>query len=106
MTNAIERARQIAKNVLGGQYDPLVACREIADIRAELPTVSDEVMEVFAVVASECDGLPIGPERTYWSAESLLVKDREAAIYRAEVRSEVEEALKDLLVATGNDSQS
>jgi len=37
MTDAVERARQIANKVLGGQYDPLLACREIADMREQLP---------------------------------------------------------------------
>lgn len=100
MTDAIERARQIAKRVLGGQYDPLLACREITDIRDQLPAIADEVMDVFVAVSSEVDGLPIGPERTHWSAESLRVKDLEAANYRAQVCSQVAEALQGLLDAT------
>jgi hypothetical protein len=106
MTDAIERARHIAKNVLGGQHDPLLACREIADIREELPAVADEVMDVFVAVASEVDGLPIGPDRAHWTAESLRVKHLEAANYRAQVSTQVAEALQGLLEATGNESHS
>lgn len=102
MTDPIARARQIAKRVLGGDYDPLLACRELADIREDLSAVADEVMNVFVAVASEVDDLPIGPERTQWATDSLRGKDLEAADYRARVRSEVAEALQRLLEATGN----
>jgi hypothetical protein len=105
MTEAIERARQIAKNVLGGQYDPLLACRELSDIRELRPVVADEVMNVFIAVDSEVDDLPIGPERANWNAESLRVKDMEAANYREQVRSVVTEALRALLETTGDDSR-
>jgi hypothetical protein len=107
MNDAIERARQIAKRVLERQYDPLLACRELADIREELSVVLPrEVMNVFVAVDSEVDDLPIGPERVHWNAESLRVKDLEAAKYRAQVGSRVAEALRGLLEAIGNDSHS
>jgi len=102
----IARARQIATMVLGGQYDPLLACRELSDIREQLPAVADEVMDVFVAVDSEVDDLPLGAERANWSAESLRVKDMEAANYREGVRSAVAEALRALLEATRNDSHS
>ena len=98
-TATIERARQIAKSVLAGQYDPLLACRELTDMREELSDVADEVMYVFRGVASEVDGLPIGPERMHWATEALRLKDPGAAEYRALVRSQVEESLKSLLDA-------
>lgn len=106
MTDAVERLRRIAKDVIGGQYDPLLACREIADVREQLMAVADEVMDVFVAVASEVDGLPIGPERAHWTAESLRVKDLQAADYRAQVGSRVAEALRAFLAATGSDSNS
>lgn len=46
MAEAVERARQIAKTVLEGEYDPLLACRELVDLRGELTAVADEVMDV------------------------------------------------------------
>jgi hypothetical protein len=106
MTEAIERARQIAKMVLGGEYDPLLACRELADIRRELSSVADEVMDVFVAVDSEVDDLPIGLERAHWKRELLLVKDLQAAKYRDQVRRQVEEALRRLLEVIGNDRDS
>jgi hypothetical protein len=103
---ASERARQIAKTVLGGEYDPLLACRELADLREELSAVADEVMDVFVAVDSEVDGLPIGSERAHWNTELLRVKDFEATNYREQVRGQIEEALQRLLEVIGNDGHS
>lgn len=101
VTKAIARARQVAKRVLEDQYDPLLACRDLVDIREQLlSAVPHEVMNVFVGVASEVHRLPIGPERAYWAEESLRVKDLEAATYREQVRSDVEEALRALLETT------
>ena len=105
MTDAIVRARKTAKMVLEDQHDPLLACRELADVREELLVVlPPEVMNVLVAVSSEVDDLPIGPERAYWAEESLRVKDLQVANYREQVRSDVEEALRALLEATGHDS--
>ncbi len=103
VTDAIACARQIAKSVLEGQYDPLLACREIANMEEDLSSiVPRDVMDVFIAVSSEVDHLPLGPERVYWAAESLVVKDLEAAKYRSEVGSWIGEALHGLLEATEN----
>lgn len=104
MSGAVKRARQIAEKVLEGQFDPLLACRELVDLRDQLPMVGDEVMDVLRAVDSEVDGVPIGPEREHWSAGSLRVKDVEAAGYREQVRSVVSDALRTLLEATESDS--
>jgi hypothetical protein len=106
MSEATERAREIAKKVLAGQYDPLLACRELIDLREQLPGMADEVMDVFRAVDSEVDGLPIGPERAHWNTESLRVKDLEAANYRERVRSQVAAALRELLEVIGNERHS
>ena len=70
--------RQIAKSVLEGRHDALLACRERSDIREQLPPVADEVMDVFDAVASETDVMPLGSQRAHWTTESLTVKDAEA----------------------------
>ena len=86
MIEAVAGARQTAKRVLEGQYDPLLACRDLANIEEELSAVVPrEVMDVFIAVSSEVDEFPIGPERVHWAAESLRVKDLEAAKYRSQV---------------------
>src|SRR5262245_42347331 len=102
MANAIARARKTAKMVLEDQYDPLLACRELADLREELSAVLPrDVLNLFAAVSSEVDDLPIGPERAYWAEDVLRAKDLQAANYREQVRGEVEKALWALLDATG-----
>lgn len=107
MTEAIARARQIAKRVLEDHGDPLVACRDLVDIQEQLRSVvTEEVLDVFVGVDSEVDGLPIGPERAYWAEESLRAKDLLAADYREQVRGEVEEALRALLEVTGRQGSS
>lgn len=97
----MERAKEIARRVLGDGYDPLLACRDLAQLRERLPGVGDEIMDTFIGVASEVDDLPIGPEREHWAAEALKAKDVEAADYRERVRAVVEESLRGLLASLG-----
>lgn len=94
-----ERAQEIARRALDGDYDILLACRELASLRERLTCVADVVMNTFIGVASEVDDLPIGAEREHWAPEALKFKDIEAADYRARVRNVVEEALQELLMA-------
>ncbi len=50
-----ERAKEIARRVLDYGYDPLLACRDLAEFRGRLPGVADEIMDTFVGVASEVD---------------------------------------------------
>jgi hypothetical protein len=97
MSDAIQRARQIAKKVLAGEYDPLLACREIMDIKDQLP---DGLTTGFRGVDSEIDGWPLGAERAYWDSEALHEKDLISARYREEVRKQIEDDLRVLLETT------
>ena len=99
----VERAIAIARESLRGNYDFLLACRDLADIRERLPRVSDDLMDVFVGVASETDGLPIGDERRHWAAEPLESKDQLIAGYRVRMQSAVIEALQHLLAVLGRD---
>lgn len=94
-----ERAKEIARGVLDGGYDPLLACRDLAQLRGQLPEVSDEIMDTFDGVSSEVDELPIGSEREYWSSDTLKPKDVQATDYRERVRAVVVRALRQLLVS-------
>lgn len=95
---AIRSAKEISHSVISGDYDLLLACRHLASLRERLPEVSDDIMATFIGVASEVDGLPIGPERKQWSVESLISKDIEADDYRKRVEAVVKEALERLLL--------
>lgn len=94
---------QIATCALAGSYDLLLACRDLARFRRQPVNVGDEIMDVFSAVASEVDGLPIGPERASWSGEALVRMDAEAEAYRAEVREAVMTALRELVGALARD---
>ncbi len=95
----MERAKEIARSVLGEGYDPLLACRDLAQLRQRLPGVADEIMDTFVGVASEVDDLPIGSEREHWAAAALKLKDTEAAEYRERVRAVFEDSLRRLLMS-------
>jgi hypothetical protein len=103
MSEAVKRARQIARKVLAGEYDPLLACREIAMMKEDLTVVPDDVMTGFRAIDSEVDGLPLGCERAYWDKEALRQKDLRAGKYREQERKGIEEDLRKLLEATGHD---
>ncbi len=94
---AIARAKAIAFLTISGDYDLLLACRELFDLRDELPAISDEIADVFASVSSEVDELPIGAERAGWNTDALEAKDKEAHDYRLQVGDTVREALWKLL---------
>jgi hypothetical protein len=95
---ALQRAHDIARQAIAGEMPLLLACRNLADLRAGLSGVAEGTLDTFVAVASETDTLPIGDERQYWEAAALLAKDREAAEYLERVKDAVEEALRQLLV--------
>jgi hypothetical protein len=99
----VDRAKEIAAKSLSGGYDLLLACRDLADMRDELPCVPGELMDVFVGIASETDGMPIGREREHWATEPLRLKDLEAGDYRNRVRDIVAKALRELVLILEND---
>lgn len=94
---ALERARQIAEEALGGQRDLLLACCELAAMRRQLYCLPDSVLDTFAAVASEVDDLPIGSERQFWSSEVLKNLDAETREYRKRVQDVATDSLRKLL---------
>ena len=96
-----ERAKEIARRVLDEGYDPLLACRDLADLRLGLQGIADEIMDTFIGIACEVDGVPLGSERQYWAADALRLQDIKAADYRGRVRAVVEESLRQLLATLG-----
>ena len=81
-----------------GNFDLLLACREIAGYSLQLKGVRFNQMSIFEGVASECDGVPLGSERTFWDSATLKQKDIETDKYRSEVRETVLTALSDLKI--------
>lgn len=91
-------ARDLAERVVRGTIDPLAACIEVTRWRPHLEQVPEDLWDVFAGVASELDGLPIGEERQNWERRALEVRDAKADQYRASVGRTVTEAFRQLLL--------
>jgi len=59
---------------------PLLGAIDLNGLRSSVDVPdNDPDFEAFMLIASECDGLPIGPVRPYWSAEALTRKEPEVA---------------------------
>jgi len=99
---SMERAQEIARRTLAGDYDLLLACRDLVSLKERLPNVPYDLMNIFVGVASEVDDLPIGAERRQWASEALKAKDIEAGDYRERVRDVVTAALRALLACEGH----
>jgi len=97
-----QRAADVANRVLQGEYDLLLACRDLASLRLHLRGVPDNVLETFVGVASEIDDLPVGAERRNWSLDALKGNDVETNRYREQVRDVVTDALRQLLASLAN----
>lgn len=93
---ADRRALSVADLTLNGRMDPLVACRQLAELRNDLCDVPDEVMTVFVAVASETHDLPLGAELDLWAKTVAQQKQVEADVYREKVRDVILAAVRDL----------
>lgn len=95
----MERAKEIARRALNGEYDILLTCRDLANLKGRLSGACDRAMDTFIGVASEVDDLPLGDERKLWATDALKALDIKASTYREQVRAAVEEALEQLLIS-------
>jgi hypothetical protein len=100
-SRARQKAVRVARRALLGEYDLLLACRELASLRADLAEVPIAVLDTFIAVASEIDDLPVGAERRNWSLDALRTSDLAASKYRDTVRPVVTSALHSLLESLG-----
>ena len=72
------RAAEIAVSVISGSLPILEGCQLLDQLRAEISVPeNDPDFQVFAVVHSETDSLPIGNLREHWSSEALAKADAE-----------------------------
>jgi hypothetical protein len=78
--NARTRVVKIAAAVLVGQLSPVVGAIDLNALRSSVDVPDDDPdFEVFMLIDSECDGLPIGSVRQCWSPEALSRKEPEVA---------------------------
>jgi hypothetical protein len=77
MTNidvVIARARavEIARAVLTGRASAVTGAIELNQLRASIDVPDDDPeFELFGAIDSECDRLPFGAVRSYWSEDAL-----------------------------------
>ena len=72
----VQRARlqaaSIAAEVLAGRVSAVIGALDLTRLRPMLDVPDDDPeFETFMLIDSECDGLPIGQVRRYWSVEAL-----------------------------------
>lgn len=80
----VERARvqaaSIASEVLLGRISAVIGAVELTRLRPSLNLPDgDPDFDTFLLIDSECDGLPIGPVKHYWSADALTRKTPDVA---------------------------
>ena len=69
------QAASIAAEVLAGRISAVIGAVDLNRLRPSLDVSDDDPeFETFMLIDSECEGLPIGPVRQYWSAEALVRK--------------------------------
>jgi hypothetical protein len=78
--DARTQAATIAAAVLAGRLSPVLGAIDLTRLRSSVNVPDDDPdFETFMLIDSECDGLPIGPVRQYWSSEALTRKELEVA---------------------------
>jgi hypothetical protein len=76
--DARAKAVKIAEAVLAGQLSPVLGAIDLNGLRSLVDVPDDDPdFEVFMLIDSECDGLPIGSVRRCWSPEALTRKESE-----------------------------
>jgi hypothetical protein len=87
----------IVRAVLSGYISNLAGCSAIAGVAFPLDEPELNVtLRTFEVVAGETDEFPTGETRKLWHPELLKVKDAEATDYENRIRSEVQNACRQL----------
>jgi len=90
-------ALDIARKAMNGEMSLRLAVREINSALHGLPELEKKVQRseflFLTGVSSECDELPLGSERQYWSPESLRERDLRAQCYEQQIREDILSAL-------------
>ncbi len=66
------KAARIAASVVAGTVPVLQGCCELDQLRASVEVADDDAdFQIFNLVQSETEGLPIGELQTHWSTDAL-----------------------------------
>lgn len=94
------RIAELASEMLAERRGLVEGARLIVRLKDQLDDPSDPRFEIFEVVASEAEDLPVGPERSLWASDALARKDRERAEYEGRVREAVLQACRGIVDVT------
>lgn len=101
---------ETAHDILSGKLSYLDAARKFVNLlRMAGVSEDDSDFVPFVLIDSECDHLPIGRQREFWSAEALERKAPELARGEEWARRTAEEHVRNLLLRFGpiaSDGQS
>jgi hypothetical protein len=87
----------IVRAVLSGHISTFAGCSAIAGVAFPLDEPElNLILRTFEVVAGETDEFPTGETRKLWHPELLKAKDAEATDYENRIRSEVQNACRQL----------
>ena len=99
---SLDQAIRNARSALQGNYDQLLACRDLWDHTPELTAVvPEELLLPIIGIASQLDGTPLGQERQNWEAKALERIDAEIENFRARLGNDLTIHLRRLLEALG-----
>jgi hypothetical protein len=101
---ARREAVRYAQAILTRQLSILESCvalTRVADRVVPIPS-DDPDFAVFAGVASECDGIPLGEVRQQWKVDALSRMDAEAQRYTDQVRDQVLAACENIVARFGD----
>ena len=96
-----QKALTTARAILEGTLDILNGCARMSYEMACTDMGNDPTYDIFRGVASECDHLPIGPDRQHWNREALLRKDEEIEKITVFYREDILIACQDLIERQG-----
>jgi hypothetical protein len=69
----------LAKKMLAGQIGIIAAARELRTFQCEVEPEIAAILNVFVVIDSETDSLPVGEVRQLWNSQALEREDRKIA---------------------------
>lgn len=90
-----KRLRALCQRIADGKETLIEGCLKMMPYRFWMREEDNPDWEIFGVVSSDTDHLPIGEVRQYWAPDVLKRKEREIAeieaFYRADVLRAVEQ---------------
>lgn len=95
---------EIAHAILNGTIGIIEGSHHLSALRTKAELALNDDFELFDVISSESDTLPVGDTRQHWNKEALEEKDWEIKEYEAKMKSQVVQACQNILDKLRHDS--